>query len=888
MKRVFTLLLLLLCPIVAAARVISYAPYSDQLSHRGYHERTTRHFVLVEAAAANVSAEYAYNAQLVLYDSTGAEPPRVIFPKTGRESIRATALYQPSPSATPVILVITGVWGDAKTWVSRNYGRTWRRITELDGFIPHGRADVDRGGPWTHGISVPIRIGSGRYPFVVSYAAGVYAISATSAPKLLLAGPTTVHTLLGQNRAGTEFLISTSRSTLAAVDLNGRWRHIGNPAPDFATGGWLAPDGSAYTVRRSAGGKTRLHRYVNERKELIADYDRTVFAVPTYDFSGAWTVGYWKDTATALSRYTPATGLKTMWEDPAAPEIEALHPGASGDSVLIQVHRERAEQELPLIDPALAVWRIGEPAPVVYDELFLNEGPGKGFVHLDVEQAAKGAPFVFDSSFIFAPGPPPPPISSPPPSGGADVIQEWGVVRASLEQRLVIQGVTRGPDSVKQVPWTTDLVVYNPLEEKQKVAIEFVSGDGPVESAARASETITLDPLEIRVVRDALAVLFGVDEASGALHLLPAVGINALARMQFQDGNRSAGYTVQAVDFYNVASPRFPVTFAAALPGANFRSQLVLTDTSGQGIDALIQATDATGRVAAAETVLHTEPESVTRHEVTSVIPGGAIVQPVRGSLIAGLLSIDERTGDAMYFPPDLPASAIRTIPFVAGMPNDLGLTTELHLINLSPYWRDINIEVNAYWNWYWPQTRSYYLKPYETRVLKDVYTAGDMGRVRYWSSGAQGDASGVRVAARTYVTSKDGTYGTSVPALNSFQSITAGESLEIFGILAGFQVSLGLVELSPNQCNFDSTVTISIVDDRGNRLHTFTETVEPAGGLFIADLFKARNVTPPPASRIVVTAHDDWTLIGAYAILTDPTTGDPTYLGAQLGATAK
>jgi hypothetical protein len=466
MKRVLALLLLFVCPIVATARVISYAPYSDQLSHRGYHDRTTRHFVLTEAAAANAGASYSWNAQVVLYDSTGVEPPQVIFPKTGRDTIRATALYQPSPTAAPAILVITGYYsGDAKTWVSRNYGRSWRRITELDGFLSQGRADVDRGGPWTHGLSVPIRIGSGRYPFVVSYDKGVYAISATGEPKLLLAGPTTAHTLIGQNRAGTEFLVSTA-SKLAALDLSGKWRSIGDPAPDFPTGGWIAPDGSAYTVRRSADG-TRLHRYANKRKELIADYDRTLFAVPTYDFHGAWTVGYWPEEVTVLSRYTPATGLKTMWEDPAAPEIEALHPGASGDSVLIQVHRERAEQDLPLIDPALAVWRAGQPAPAVYDELFLNEGPGKGFVHLDVEKAAGGEPFVFDSSFIFAEGPPPPPISAAPPSGGGDVIQEWGVVRASLEQRLVIQGVVRGPDRVTRVPWTTDLVVYNPLDEEQ-------------------------------------------------------------------------------------------------------------------------------------------------------------------------------------------------------------------------------------------------------------------------------------------------------------------------------------------------------------------------------------------------------------------------------------
>jgi hypothetical protein len=242
-----------------------------------------------------------------------------------------------------------------------------------------------------------------------------------------------------------------------------------------------------------------------------------------------------------------------------------------------------------------------------------------------------------------------------------------------------------------------------------------------------------------------------------------------------------------------------------------------------------------------------------------------------------------------MYFPPDIPASSIRTIPFAAGSSNELNLTTELHLINLSPGWRGIEVEMNAYGDAVWPQTHSYYLKPYETRVVKDVYTGRGMARVRYWSSGAQGDASGVRVAARTYVgTDERGTYGTSIPALNGFQTITAGESLEILGIVSGFKVSLGLVELSPNPRNWDSTVTISIIDDRGHTLQTFDRQLEASGGFFIADLFTERRLPMPAAARVLVTTHDDWALVGAYVILTDPTTGDPTYLGAQLGGKAK
>ena len=88
--------------------------------------------------------------------------------------------------------------------------------------------------------------------------------------------------------------------------------------------------------------------------------------------------------------------------------------------------------QLMFKDPALAVWRVGDPTPSSYDELFLSETAAKGFVHLDVDKIGGGDQFVFDSGIPSVGGPSL--IISPSPSagGGSDVVQEWGVVRASL------------------------------------------------------------------------------------------------------------------------------------------------------------------------------------------------------------------------------------------------------------------------------------------------------------------------------------------------------------------------------------------------------------------------------------------------------------------------
>src|SRR5215203_4164162 len=88
----------------AFGRVLSYAPYSSRPAEAGYQERTTRYFVLVESADDTNVYE-----QVVLYDTTGVQEPRVVFSMNGgiRTRIYAAALYErkDSPSSPPMLLV---------------------------------------------------------------------------------------------------------------------------------------------------------------------------------------------------------------------------------------------------------------------------------------------------------------------------------------------------------------------------------------------------------------------------------------------------------------------------------------------------------------------------------------------------------------------------------------------------------------------------------------------------------------------------------------------------------------------------------------------------------------------------------------------------------------
>ena len=90
-RRAFLTLLILAAGAVEA-RVISYAPYTDRSAVPAVQSRFNRHFVLIEQLSGSAGGAIpeplppvftAGPAQLVLYDSSGIEEPRVIYPQDG-------------------------------------------------------------------------------------------------------------------------------------------------------------------------------------------------------------------------------------------------------------------------------------------------------------------------------------------------------------------------------------------------------------------------------------------------------------------------------------------------------------------------------------------------------------------------------------------------------------------------------------------------------------------------------------------------------------------------------------------------------------------------------------------------------------------------------------
>jgi len=905
MKRLLPLFVCLVAA-TATARVISYAPYTDRLCMPAVQHRGARHFALVEFPQ---NGNYTYG-QVVLYDTQGLDEPRVIYPTGGGyTTIYAAAVREDDQQLA--IFVQTGYNSAA---LSLDGGNSWKTLSQPYSYYPlmtPATTRTDAGGPYVRGRYAAIRIGSRDVPFILDLNSAAYGVFATGGvSQIINAKP------IGTSRDGTQLLV-LSGLTLGTLDLKPGFpaHFLGNlPYSALEYDGWITPDGGAYVELRSGDFDIDLYHFRNGTATFVngtVDHSpptsfppppfvtkyTVFFSIPSADYSGAWMIG--RSKSTTLFFHSPASGLVTQWTDSGAPEVEAIFAGNSGKTVLVQVHRPRVTLDQSLFkDPALAVWHAGDPAPAAYDELFLAETPAKAFVHVDPDKVEGGEPFVFDSG-INAPSGGGGVISpAPPGAGGSDVTQEWGVVHASLAQRLVLPGAARTAGAYGSF-WITDATFYNPSDATVTVTVRYAPNGGAVTIAGAQQTTLTLRPREIRLVNDVLHALFGLESGGGALYITPETGtaINVASRTYSQSDKGTFGFGMNAIDVFAAIGPRFPATFSGAVLGANYRTNLVLTDVSGRATEAAVTAWLPLGatRQASFDAPLLGQQQVNLVNQALSIpneMSAALVVQPTRGEAVATAFAIDNRTNDATYFPPDIAASVVRILPAVGHVDgaNGAQYRTDLFLFNNSADSKVVNLQATL-WNGTPLATQTYTLKAHEVRVIPDalftLFGRTGVARMRVWSSGAANDPA-VRATARIYTTDANGgTYGFLMPPLNSFQSGSAGDTLEILGtsLQARFRTNVGLVDVTRcDACGVKSRARIDTIDDGGAVIDSFEADVPAAGGMQMNDLLHGRGLpdtNAPVLIRITVLKG----MLGAYAAIVDNGTNDPAYFAANLAS---
>jgi hypothetical protein len=917
--------------ISAQARVVSYAPYSDRASYPALQHRLNRHVVVVEGESPTnggiliLPPIVYYGApagQVVVYDTKGFEEPRVVFPAADRLANISAAAVRENGAGVPTILIQTTDKFDGSNaagqpiWLlSIDGGSNWNRlalpVTGMSSQLVNAVNDI--GGPFARRRQANIAVGTIDTPFIIGTSTqsggAVYAIGRDATVKTLATMPEGAF-VVGANSDGTRFVIR-SGGTISLMDLAGNRAAISNIATTDLLDAWITPSGTTvYALEYRGYSSPSLWLYANGTRTFIAGAPGTTagnpmvadtsafFAVPTSTFDGAWMIQRGTGKPTTLLLHTPASGLTTQWSDVTGPEVEALHAGASGKTLLVQVHRPRVSADQRLFkDPALAVWHVGDPLPPAgYDELYLAEQTNKGFVHVDVDAIESGDPFVFDSGPIEGNSGGGIIISPPPPSsGGSDVVQEWGVVKGSLAQRLVIPGVARTPGAFGSY-WMTDVIFRNPGDLPVTFAVRYAS-TGSVTASDATERTVTLHGREIALVPDILKTLFGAEVGGGALFLTPPIGsaIEATARTYSTTAAGSFGFGMNAVDVNAAGSPRFPLSFAGAFPGANFRTNLIVTDVSGRGTESNAIAAGTSGVTGNSNVFFGAAANGM--QQITGIATalglapsesGALLLQPTRGETVAAALAIDNRTNDPTYFPPDLPAAMLRTIPAIGHLDGANGsrFRSDLYLYNPSKQPRNVTLQCTPWDPSDPPKTLTLLLLANEGRIIRDVVASafGKSGivRLRYQSSGDPG----VRVTARTYTLNDDGgTYGLLAPPLNSFQSASAGDTLEILGALVDkrFRTNLGVVDLAAFAGNRPTRFRVEIVSSTGATLDSFETSVGSASGMQLNDLFTARNTQASGPVLLRVSPIDGQ--IGAFATLVDNGTNDPLYLAANLAA---
>ncbi|HEX3111187.1 MAG TPA: hypothetical protein VHU41_18940, partial [Thermoanaerobaculia bacterium] len=324
---------LLLVPSLAFARVISYSPYTNRTAYPLEQARTNRYFALYELTSAS-------DGQVVLYDSTGVDEPRVVFPAEGKTAFIFTGAVLERNGVPSLLIEATVAGGSQTSWYfSSDGGNSWKTVN-LPLVTSYLTSDfnVDVGGPIVRARYNFIRIGNDAMPFVIGLPGSIGYVNADGSAHTIPSSSGSSLSLLGRNREGTKFLFRNSTGSVSIIDMSS---NVVTPVASYPSTalveGWITSTNAVYLdVRTYTPLDHFIVRFDGGSSKILLDYpinDGTaagVFAIPTADYEGAWLMRRASGIPTTLYRQSGMNDPVVQWSDVTSPEVEALHAGASG------------------------------------------------------------------------------------------------------------------------------------------------------------------------------------------------------------------------------------------------------------------------------------------------------------------------------------------------------------------------------------------------------------------------------------------------------------------------------------------------------------------------------------------------------------------------------
>ena len=269
---------LLLLAASIEARVISYSPYTDRASVPAVQSRLNRHFVLLEQTSPsnffppNVSPPLPGPSfsvgQVVLYDSRGAEEPRVVFPQDGSSAAIGAAAAREEAGSVSILIHTTANFNNTNPtfqaiWLmTSDSGATWRRVAMPTGVLTTQIIGADVGGAFVRSRYSNVRIGTREFPFAVALTASspqaIYIVGADASVRpTFITGTMSNNALLGSDREGRQFLVRMN-DRIVKVDVDGGQSTVVTMSATGNLEGWISPNGEAFIEHLQNTGQVVL------------------------------------------------------------------------------------------------------------------------------------------------------------------------------------------------------------------------------------------------------------------------------------------------------------------------------------------------------------------------------------------------------------------------------------------------------------------------------------------------------------------------------------------------------------------------------------------------------------------------------------------------------
>jgi PKD repeat protein len=502
--------------------------------------------------------------------------------------------------------------------------------------------------------------------------------------------------------------------------------------------------------------------------------------------------------------------------------------------------------------------------------------------------------------------------------------RSWTVRRVGAELPLGFLISASAHDAgLNDTTWKTDLKIYNPDASPVDITLEFwASGSDNTNAPKRILPSIA--PNTTMAVPDVLLNQFGLDRAKGAIYITFA-GVEKLPVIQSNTYNSpndpslaggTYGQYIPAIPIWE--TPSVPATDQAtsaseillegvqvsASSTTGFRTNLGVVNLGAANASFQVEIWGDAGR-RLASAVFSVPPYGFQDYKITPekfptlelpVTSAYVKVIPATGAKIKAYVSIvDNGSGDGTFFSGDHIAQ--QTV-WIAGAAAAAGQNatrwgTTLFLVNPFPTAMSLRLV-------YTPLggdgplnqiVKRIDLPAHGSLIKNDLVgtlfgvtnSSGVVAISRYYQDDP---AEYPYVSARTYNDAATGTYGQTIPAVDTTSAIgAASEDKKIYipGLAKSSKIRTN-VGLYNQSAGSRGSVHLKLTDDLGNVLATKDDGLDAGEAKQINDFFAYMGVEGPiNDATLIVTSNDGKGGVAAYASVVDNKTGDPLFIPGNI-----